>query len=70
LRSYNIEGLIVNTLGHHRDELLELHREMPLVLVDRKVEHLESDMVGLDNPQPSRWPSPTLKNVATAMCCW
>nr|WP_178131252.1 LacI family DNA-binding transcriptional regulator [Pseudomonas sp. C1C7] len=51
LRSYNIEGLIVNTLGHHRDELHELHREMPLVLVDRKVEHLESDMVGLDNPQ-------------------
>ena len=51
LRSYNIEGLIVNTLGHHRDALRELHREMPLVLVDRKVEHLESDMVGLDNPQ-------------------
>ena len=51
LRSYNIEGLIVNTFGHHRDALRELHREMPLVLVDRKVEHLESDMVGLDNPQ-------------------
>ncbi|MCP1496129.1 LacI family kdg operon repressor [Pseudomonas migulae] len=51
LRSYNIEGLIVNTLGHHRDALQELHSEMPLVLVDRKVEHLESDMVGLDNPQ-------------------
>ncbi|MGJ7515869.1 LacI family DNA-binding transcriptional regulator [Pseudomonas baetica] len=51
LRSYNIEGLIVNTLGHHRDELHELHREMPLVLVDRKVHNLESDMVGLDNPQ-------------------
>ena len=50
LRSYNIEGLIVNTLGHHRDALHELHREMPLVLVDRKVEHLESDRVGLDNP--------------------
>jgi LacI family kdg operon repressor len=50
LRSYNIEGLIVNTLGHHRDELLELHREMPLVLVDRKVEHLESDMVGPGQP--------------------
>jgi LacI family kdg operon repressor len=50
LRSYNIEGLIVNTLGHHRDELRELHREMPLVLVDRKVEQLESDLVGLDNP--------------------
>ncbi|HEF4759425.1 TPA: LacI family DNA-binding transcriptional regulator [Pseudomonas putida] len=51
LRSYNIEGLIVNTLGHHRDELHELHREMPLVLVDRKVQNLESDMVGLNNPQ-------------------
>ncbi|MGF0237836.1 LacI family DNA-binding transcriptional regulator [Rhodococcus sp. IEGM1300] len=51
LRSYNIEGLIVNTLGHHRDELRELHREMPLVSVDRKVEHLESDRVGLNNPQ-------------------
>jgi LacI family kdg operon repressor len=50
LRSYNIEGLIVNTLGHHRDELHELHREMPMVLVDRKVEHLDSDLVGLDNP--------------------
>jgi len=51
LRSYNIEGLIVNTLGHHRDELDELKREMPLVLVDRKVDGLESDMVGLNNPQ-------------------
>jgi LacI family kdg operon repressor len=40
----------VNTLGHHRDELRELHREMPMVLVDRKVEQLESDLVGLDNP--------------------
>ncbi|WP_130930830.1 LacI family DNA-binding transcriptional regulator [Pseudomonas sp. Sample_24] len=49
LRSYNIEGLIVNTLGHHRDELHELHREMPMVLVDRKVENLDSDIVGLDN---------------------
>lgn len=50
LRSYNIEGLIVNTLGHHREALHELHREMPLVLVDRKVDQLESDLVGLDNP--------------------
>ena len=50
LRSYNIEGLIVNTLGHHLDQLLELQQEMPLVLVDRKVEPLHSDLVGLDNP--------------------
>jgi len=50
LRSYNIEGLIVNTLGHHLEELCELHREMPMVLVDRKVEQLHSDLVGLNNP--------------------
>lgn len=50
LRSYNIEGLIVNTLGHHPDQLRELHREMPMVLVDRKVAQLHSDLVGLDNP--------------------
>jgi LacI family kdg operon repressor len=49
LRSYNIEGLIVNTLGHHLDQLLQLQQEMPLVLVDRKVEPLHSDLVGLDN---------------------
>lgn len=49
LRSYNIEGLIVNTLGHHLDELRELHNELPMVLVDRKVDELHSDLVGLDN---------------------
>ena len=54
LRSYNIEGLIVNTLGHHLDQLLELQREMPLVLVDRKIEPLHSDLVGLDNPAAVR----------------
>ncbi|WP_434674942.1 LacI family DNA-binding transcriptional regulator [Pseudomonas sp. D3-10] len=50
LRAYNVEGLIVNTLGHHRDELVELRSEMPMVLVDRKVDRLEADLVGLDNP--------------------
>jgi len=49
LRSYNVEGLIVNTLGHHLDDLRELQRERPMVLVDRKVERLPSDLVGLDN---------------------
>jgi LacI family kdg operon repressor len=49
LRSYNIEGLIVNTLGHHLDELRELHTELPMVLVDRKVDQLQSDLVGLNN---------------------
>jgi LacI family kdg operon repressor len=50
VRAYNVEGLIVNTLGHQLDELRELHREMPMVLVDRKVDQLDSDLVGLDNP--------------------
>ena len=54
LRSYNIEGLIVNTLGHHLEQLLELQREMPLVLVDRKIAPLHSDLVGLDNPAAVR----------------
>jgi LacI family transcriptional regulator, kdg operon repressor len=49
LRSYNIEGLIVNTLGHHLEELRELHDELPMVLVDRKVDQLHSDLVGLNN---------------------
>lgn len=49
LRSYNIEGLIVNTLGHHLDELRDLHSELPMVLVDRKVDQLQSDLVGLNN---------------------
>ncbi|PNG28618.1 transcriptional regulator [Pseudomonas protegens] len=50
LRAYNIEGLIVNTLGHHLEQLLELQQEMPMVLVDRKLESLHADLVGLDNP--------------------
>lgn len=49
MRAYNVEGLIVNTLGHHLDELRELQRELPMVLVDRKVADLPSDLVGLDN---------------------
>jgi len=49
LRSYNIEGLILNTLGHHPDALQALHQEMPIVLIDRKVEQLKADLVGLDN---------------------
>ncbi|KQB53624.1 transcriptional regulator [Pseudomonas endophytica] len=49
LRAYNIEGLILNTLGHHPDALQALHQEMPIVLIDRKVEQLHTDLVGLNN---------------------
>ncbi|WP_025130035.1 LacI family DNA-binding transcriptional regulator [Pseudomonas sp. PH1b] len=54
LRAYNIEGLIVNTLGHHLEQLLELQQEMPMVLVDRKLDGLQADLVGLDNPAAVR----------------
>jgi LacI family kdg operon repressor len=37
LQSYNVEGLIVNTLGHHPGELLNLQRDIPMVLVDRQL---------------------------------
>lgn len=49
LQSYNVEGLIVNTLGHHPGELRALHRELPMVLVDRQLAELDTDLVGLDN---------------------
>lgn len=49
LQSYNVEGLIVNTLGHHPGELRALHHELPMVLVDRQLAELDTDLVGLDN---------------------
>ena len=49
LQSYNVEGLIVNTLGHHPGELLNLQRDIPMVLVDRQLPELNVDLVGLDN---------------------
>ncbi|MNM95183.1 HTH-type transcriptional regulator KdgR [compost metagenome] len=49
LQSYNVEGLIVNTLGHHPGELLNLQRDIPMVLVDRQLPELKVDLVGLDN---------------------
>jgi LacI family transcriptional regulator, kdg operon repressor len=54
LRSYNIEGLIVNTLGRHLDALRLLNDDLPMVLVDRKVEQLNSDLVGLNNADAVR----------------
>jgi len=49
LHAYNIEGLIVNTLGRHAEQLRALQGDMPIVLVDRKFEALGTDLVGLDN---------------------
>jgi LacI family kdg operon repressor len=49
LHAYNIEGLIVNTLGRHPEQLRALQGEMPIVLLDRKLDALGTDLVGLDN---------------------
>lgn len=51
LRSYRVEGLIVNTLGQHVEQLRQLQLEVPIVLVDRKVEGLGTDLVGLANAE-------------------
>ncbi|PMZ88688.1 MULTISPECIES: LacI family DNA-binding transcriptional regulator [unclassified Pseudomonas] len=49
LQSYNVDGLIVNTLGHRAGELASLARDLPMVLVDRQLAGLPVDLVGLDN---------------------
>ncbi|MDT8893059.1 LacI family DNA-binding transcriptional regulator [Halomonas sp. I1] len=50
LTSYRIEGLIVNAAGRHGDALAELAGDgLPLVLLDRSLEGIDADEVGLDN---------------------
>ncbi|TCK43777.1 LacI family transcriptional regulator [Paraburkholderia sp. BL8N3] len=51
LTTYRVEGVIVNALGV-KEELLQTFAQggVPVVLVDRSVEGLVTDMVGLDNP--------------------
>ncbi|WP_087049568.1 LacI family DNA-binding transcriptional regulator [Caballeronia ptereochthonis] len=51
LTTYRVEGVIVNALGV-KEELLQGFAQggIPVVLVDRSVEGIVTDMVGLDNP--------------------
>jgi LacI family kdg operon repressor len=50
LTTYRVEGVIVNALGVKEDTLETLTRGgVPVVLVDRSVDGLVADMVGLDN---------------------
>ncbi|RKR02651.1 LacI family transcriptional regulator [Kushneria sinocarnis] len=52
LQGYSIEGLIVHTPGHNAAALSEMLKAgLPMVQVDRRLETLECDMVGLDNEQ-------------------
>ncbi|WP_118178846.1 LacI family DNA-binding transcriptional regulator [Paraburkholderia phosphatilytica] len=51
LTTYRVEGVIVNALGVREEMLRPVGASgIPAVLVDRRVEGLEADMVGLDNP--------------------
>jgi LacI family transcriptional regulator, kdg operon repressor len=52
LTTYRVEGVIVNALGV-KEELLQGFTQggIPVVLVDRTVEGIVTDMVGLDNPE-------------------
>lgn len=50
LRSYSVEGLIIHTHGGNVDALRELARSgPPMVLVDREIDGLTLDLVGLDH---------------------
>lgn len=52
LDGYSVEGLIVNTPGQNARLLAERQRDgLPMVLVDRHIEGLDCDLVGLDNEQ-------------------
>jgi LacI family kdg operon repressor len=52
LSTYRVEGVIVNALGVKEETLETLARGgVPVVLVDRSVDGLVTDMVGLDNAE-------------------
>ncbi len=52
LTTYRVEGVIVNALGVKEETLETLARGgVPVVLVDRSVDGLVTDMVGLDNTE-------------------
>jgi len=52
LRSYQVEGIVVNAVGMHEEGLNRLQQSaLPMVLIDRKIPDFACDVVGLDNNQ-------------------
>lgn len=52
LRSYQVEGIVVNAVGMREEGLNRLQQSaLPMVLIDRKIPTFACDMVGLDNAQ-------------------
>lgn len=52
LRSYQVEGIVVNAVGMREEGLNRLQQSaLPMVLIDRKIPDFACDVVGLDNMQ-------------------
>ncbi|MBV4414495.1 substrate-binding domain-containing protein [Enterobacteriaceae bacterium YMB-R22] len=52
LRSYQVEGIVVNAVGMREEGLNRLQQSaLPMVLIDRKIPNFACDVVGLDNLQ-------------------
>ena len=52
LRSYQVEGIVVNAVGMREEGLNRLQQSaLPMVLIDRKIPQFACDVVGLDNTQ-------------------
>lgn len=52
LRSYQVEGIVVNAVGMREEALNRLQQSaLPMVLIDRKIPDFACDVVGLDNVQ-------------------
>ncbi len=52
LRSYQVEGIVVNAVGMREGGLNRLQQSsLPMVLIDRKIPDFACDVVGLDNAQ-------------------
>ena len=50
LRSYQVEGIVVNAVGMREEGLQRLQQSaLPMVLIDRKIPDFSCDVVGLDN---------------------
>lgn len=52
LTNYRVEGLVVNPIALPEEDLALITRTgVPVVLIDRRADHIKCDMVGLDNAQ-------------------
>ncbi len=52
LRSYQVEGIVVNAVGMREEGLNRMQQSaLPMVLIDRKIPDFACDVVGLDNAQ-------------------